>query len=122
MIARRSTRLAAIALLVLVAACGATRAKTLRTTLAGVDATAAGFETWDGEHQLALVGQAETRDAAEAELVAYRARREVVVTAFEAAYRALAVAALDPDAGSIAPAVAAAQTVFQLVQQIRRGP
>lgn len=122
MIARRCTRLAAIALIVLVAACGATRAKTLRTTLAGVDATATGFETWDGEHQLAIVDQAETRDAAEAELAAYRARRDVVIAAFEAAYRTIAVAALDPDAGSIAPAIAAAQAVYQLVQQIRRGP
>lgn len=102
--------------------CGASsRERSLRTTLTAVDVAAAGFGEWDGKHQLAIVDGAETREAAEAALAAYRGKREAVLLAFEVAYRAVAVAALDDGRDTLDQAIAAAQAAFVLVEHLRTG-
>lgn len=100
---------------------GDSRGRALRGTLAAVDAAAAGFGEWDGRRQLEIVDGAETREAAEAELAAYRARRETVLLAFEVAYRAVAVAALDDGRDTLADAIEAAQAAFSLAEGLRSG-
>ncbi len=120
MIARR-VPIAVIAL-ALVACGGNARTRTLRTALASADAAVIGFESWDRDHQLDIVDRAETREAAEASLAAYRAEREKVVLAFEAAYRAIAAAALDPDEGDVTPVIDAVQAAYRAVQALRGSP
>lgn len=114
-------RYAAIALVVMLAACGASsRERSLRTTLAAVDASAAGFQTWDEQHQKEIVDKAQSADEATAALAVYRLRREQVIAAFAIAYEALAAAALHDDK-AIGPALDAAEAAYHLLEQLRNG-
>lgn len=114
-------RYAALVLVVLLAACGASsRERALRTTLAAVDASAAGFETWDGQHQKAIVDQAKSADEATASITAYRLKREQAVAAFEVAYHAIAAAALHGSA-AIGPALKAAEEAYQVLEELKHG-
>lgn len=114
-------RYVALAMVVMLAACGASsRERTLRTTLAAVDASAAGFETWDEQHQKEIVDKATSAEEATAAIAVYRLRREQVIAAFEVAYRALAAAALHGD-NAVGPALDAAEAAYHLLEQLRKG-
>lgn len=78
--------------------CGAAaRERTLNATLVAVNAARDGFIEHDRLTQTAIVDAAATREAAVAELAAYRKKREPVIEAFTATYRALAIAAVLED-------------------------
>lgn len=115
--------LAILGLSSLSSGCGASaRQRELRVSLAAVDASAAAFEEWDRHHQHDIVVAAQSREDGQAKLADYRASREKVVAAFEAAYRAIAAAALDPDGGTIQPALDAAESIRALVSKLKGGP
>lgn len=100
------------------AGCGASaRERTLNATLVTVNAARDGFIEHDRVTQLALVDAAPTREAAVAELAAYRKKREPVVEAFTAAYRALAIAAvLEDDPKSLSNLVLVAQQLAAILE------
>ncbi len=110
------------ALLVVAAACNQDqRTKTIHATIVSVDAARDGFVSWDRQHQLAIVEKATTREQGEAELVAYRLKRESVVDGFRVAYRGLAVAATQTDEPSLKAALAESGKLLTLIANLR-GP
>lgn len=105
-------------LLAFVAACGASaREKALRTTYIATTTAQAGFVEWNKEHQLQIARNAPSKLIALAELTTYREKREPVLAAFEATYRALAAAAiLEDDHKSLAAALAAAEQLGEALR------
>lgn len=96
------------------AACGpSAQQRALRATLTTVNATRDAFIVWDRGYQSMIVRNARELEQAKRELAAYRAGREHVVLAFEAVYKALAVAALDPSEVPVTKAVEAAHAALQ---------
>ena len=74
----------------------------LKTSLTVLDAARDGFTAWDDEHQHVIVTQATSLEQGQTALADYRKKREPVIRGFELAYKALATAALTPDAGNLA--------------------
>jgi hypothetical protein len=68
-------------------------ARSITTALEATNAARDQFVKWDEQHQLAIVDRASTREGAEAELAAYREKRQKVTRAFAVAYSAIASAA-----------------------------
>lgn len=98
MITARHTgvRLIALALVLAVAGCGpSARDRALSTTLLAVNSARDGFIVWDRQHQNTIIDAATSAEDGEATLGAYRERRTGVMQAFEIAYRALAVGAIN---------------------------
>lgn len=84
------------------AACGASAREqihgaALNTSYIAVTSAQAGFESWDQSHQDSIVNAATSYEAGVAALEAYWKQQVTVVNAFEAAYRAIAAAALASD-------------------------
>jgi hypothetical protein len=86
-----------LALVAVIGACGASTVeranRALATALVATNAARDAFTEYDGTHQLQIVVQAPTREAAEAALTAYREKRAYIHRALVGAYTALAVAA-----------------------------
>lgn len=102
-------------------ACGpTTRERTLHTTLVAVDAAAAGFVNYDLVQQHAIVQIAMSYDDGRTKLAAYRDRREIVMKAFEAAYRALAAAVIINEERDLQSAVTAAMQLKLALEQFRK--
>lgn len=84
------------------AACGSNqRQETLHSALVAANVARDGFAAWDLAHQKQIVEKATSREQAEAELAAYRAKRDGIIARFEEAYRAIAVAATQDDKASL---------------------
>lgn len=96
------------------------RVDTLRASVISVNVARDGFTTWDSHHQAAIIRDAATREAAQTALSEYRDKQSRVVTGFEVAYRALAVAATQTDEPSLHAAIAAASELLELVESIKR--
>jgi hypothetical protein len=94
------------------------RTDTLRASLIAVNAARDGFTTWDRQHQQALAESATTREAGEAALERYREQRKPVISGFEVAYRALAVAATQTDDPSLQRALAGSKDLVDAVKQL----
>lgn len=110
---RNPSRILLLVVLALVACGASARQRTISATLLGVDAAKAAFVAADATHQLQLVAGATSHDDGAAKLASYRDRRVKLVIAFEAAYRALAIAAiLNDDPKSLANLVAAAKVAL----------
>jgi hypothetical protein len=90
--------LAAFALVVaVVLGCGAAQKEhRLRATLLVIDAAREAFVRWDGERQALIVLHATSRDDGKHRLTNHRVARELIVAAFQAAYAAVALAAIEP--------------------------
>ncbi len=73
------------------------RRDNLHAQLVSVNVARDGFVEWDALHQLEIVSGATTLADGQARLVTYRGARVQITNAFELAYRALAVAALNSD-------------------------
>lgn len=86
-----------------------TRATTLKTTLASVEAGDAAWHTFDRQHQDELVAEAKDKASALAAVAGWRETQSVVQKLINAAYQALAVAGTANDDPSLAGAVKAAQ-------------
>jgi hypothetical protein len=121
--------------MIIMAACGGSvtqrTSQALGTALGATNAARDQFSAWDKQHQLDIVDRATTREQAEAELAAYRAKRQKIVQAFTVAYGAIASAAAtvplveagvkkETDLlGLLTDAVGAVQTVMGSVKDIR---
>lgn len=114
---------ALLLLVVLLAGCGASaRERTLQATLLTVNASRDGFITWDRAAQDAIVADAPDLDTGRAELVAYRDKRAKVVTLFESAYRAIAIAAvLNDDPRSLVNLTTAAGILMTALGELTGG-
>jgi hypothetical protein len=97
------------------------RTNSISASLVAVNAARDGFTSWDRDHQVALVDKATTREESDKALASYHLQRIPVVASFEVAYRALAVAAVGNDEGSLAAAIDAAQKLIEAVKQLRGG-
>lgn len=110
----KPAKLAVWVFLLALSACGASqREKDIHTTLTALDVGAAAFVSYDGKHQMDIVGHAANREDGEAKLKEYRAKREKVTGAFMAAFRAVAVAATVNDDPSFSGMLEAAVIVQQ---------
>jgi hypothetical protein len=84
-----------VLLVCFVAACGASaREKVLHGSYIAVTSAQSGFEAWDRVHQDDIVDKATSYEDGVAKLEAYWKAQVAVTNAFEAAYRAIAAAAL----------------------------
>lgn len=112
-------RIATVALLFAVAACGAdARQKALRTSLQALNASREGFVAWDARAQAELVTQAPSLEAGHAALRAHRDRRDPVVGLFVAAYSALALAALEPTGENLLRAAEDARRLYEAIRKL----
>lgn len=106
-------------LIQLIGGCGpSTRDKAMSTTLLAVNSARDGFIEWDRHHQNALADSATSIEDGMAKLEAYRAKREVVLSAFEVAYRALAVVAIHKKA-SVATVVDLAADLVKAIAELK---
>ena len=115
------TRILAVFSLLILAGCPDVHQKVLRGTLNGLNTARDGFVTWDMGHQTDLVEKAVTFEDGQNKLRTYRQDREKVVFAFEVAYKALAVAALDPSTATVAVVITAAKDVYDLIMLLKNG-
>ena len=97
-------------------ACGASqRQTTIKAALVTVDASRDAFLAYDAKAQIEIVADGKTLEAVKQRLDAYRADRIRIVVVFDAAYHAIAAAAVAADAPSLAGMQAAlAQLVVAL--------
>lgn len=92
--------------------CGAAaRQKGLRVVFATVSASETTFLAWDELRQVEIVRAAATREEAEAELAAHRARRDAVLRAYATTYHLLAAASYEGRANVAEVAAAGARAV-----------
>jgi len=101
--------------------CGASaRETTLRAAMTGLTIASDGFVAFDRAYQSEIVAKATNQAEGGATLAAYRARREMVLGAFAAAFHAIATAAvLNSDDKSLAAAVAAADLALQSWNELK---
>ncbi len=94
------------------------RQNTIHAALVTTDAARDGFLVYDQAHQTAIVAGATSVVNGDAKLAEYRAARAPVEAGFEAAYHALAVAALADDNLSFANAQAIVSQLVAAVQSL----
>ena len=103
-------------------ACGANkRQDTLRSTLVGLRAARDGFTAWDLSHQKSIVEAATSREEAESKVAAYRERRTSILSSFEAAYLALALAATQSDDPSLKSALVMSAELLDVLRALMVG-
>jgi hypothetical protein len=104
-------------------ACGpGAQQRTVKSTFVGLNAARDGFIAWDADYQKNIVGAAADFESGKLVLTDYRERREPVIRALAAAYRAVAAAALDTDDVTVAGALAAAIEVYQAIELLTGRP
>lgn len=101
---------------------GNSRQQTLRTSLVAVNAARDGLVTWDEDHQSQIIAAATSKEEARAKLDTYRADRVKLVNAFEAVYRAIAVAAVAGDKASLDDALQASKKLLESLDKLQGGP
>lgn len=103
-------------------ACGAnTRTKTLRVGLVSLNAASDTTLAVSKEREAQIVEHATTKEEGRAQLDAWRAKVDVVMTALDAAYRAVYSAAILNDAKSASEAGAAIAKAVALAKELK-GP
>ena len=125
-----------VVLALLAVGCGgasftSTAHKALNTSLASTNAARDQFLAWDKAHQMEIVDVADTKEAAQAGLAAYRAKRLPVIKAFTIAYTSIGAAAsliplvdkgikkdtdLIPLLGDVAAAVGAVKQAYDAIK------
>ena len=114
------TRPILLVLVMLALGCSAShRERTIKATLAAVNEARDSFVTLDNSAQQTIVAIAPSYERGLAALLVYRKRREVVVDAFAAAYRAIALAATVDDASAIPTMLAAARYVAGALNSLK---
>lgn len=114
--------IAAILGLVLQSGCGpSARDKTLSATLLSVNAARDGFVEWDKQYQESIVDAATSLEEGKDKLLAYREDRDIVLRAFEVAYRTIAVAAINKET-PLSEAVDRAADVAKAIAALRDPP
>jgi hypothetical protein len=107
-----------ITILLLCAACAASKDVVLSKTFAGLNAARDAFVTWDERHQAEIVDAAKSLEEGKAALTSYRAKRTKVKVAFEVAYGAFAVASISGTADAIAKASTAATSLLSALREL----
>lgn len=98
------------------------RAHTLQTVLATVNAARDGLNEYDRQQAQHIIEGSPTREEYTAEVAAYTKQRAPVLQAFEVAYRALALAALQTDEVSMKQAMAAVGDLLDAVKKLTGKP
>jgi hypothetical protein len=108
------------AILSALSGCGPSmKQKALRNGMVVLNASLAGAEEYDRAHQIELIGESESGEEAREKLAAYRGRRELVITVFVAAYRALAMAAMDPTDLNVTNALKIVEGALETVKEFK---
>jgi hypothetical protein len=94
------------------------RQRAIKSTLVAVDAARDGFTVWDERTQDAIVEAAQTKIDGREMLLAHREKRTPIVLGFNAVYRALALAALDPEEANVAIAATLAADLYETIKEI----
>lgn len=111
----------AFAITLITCGCGASaREKTIHATFISVTAARDGFVAWDAQHQLDVVKASSSAVMGEVALSDYHAHRVKVTVALEAAYRALAAAAIIESDPTLTGIVHAAQEVYQAISTLQQ--
>ncbi len=116
-------RATALLLLVLcaLAACGASqREKTIKATLATTNTVRDEFIALDSKAQMLIVETATTREEGVSRLLAYRAKRDVIVQGFAIVYKAIATAATTSDDPSVATMLDTFKTLKAAIDAVRK--
>lgn len=109
-----------ILLLLSLVACGASqRERTIKATLATVNASRDAFVAFDRATQDTIVATAPSFERGADLLRSYRDKREPVVAGFTAAYRAIAIAATVEDDHTVAAMIAAAQQIVDAFKKLK---
>ena len=95
---------------------GADRQKTIQATLSATNAAGSAFETYDQQHQAAIIATAKDKQSGTAELQAWRINQNELLMLFSAAYQAIAAAAVANDDQSISAMVQAALHLSQALK------
>jgi hypothetical protein len=105
-------------------ACGPNaRQQVVNSTFAALQATRAGFEAYNLEHQTQIIhDQSLTKEQQDQAIEAYRKAREPVLAAMLAAYAALMVAASSSTAEAMTNALQAAQYLYQEILKFTGQP
>jgi hypothetical protein len=115
----------AMVIVLVQAGCGgpSKRARTLQTVLVSVNAARDGFDEYDRQQQQHVLEASPTREEYAAEIEAYKKARAPVLQAFEVAYRALAIAALQRDEVSLKQALDQVSDLLGAVNKLTgKGP
>lgn len=119
---RSLNRILLFVTLFVVASCSASqRERTIKTTLTAVNETRDAFVHFDNVTQLAIVNVAPSYERGAAALAVYRKKREVVVEAFAAVYRAIATAATVNDDPSLVTMLTAAKQIVDAFHNLKQG-
>jgi len=111
-----------IVLLVL-GSCGPNaRDKALHSVFVSVNAARDGFLAYDLKHQQDLIDASPTPEAKEAVITAYRVTQAHIVELFDAAYRAIAAAAILKDGHSMPEVITAAALLKQALEDLTAKP
>ena len=111
------------ALALCLVACGASqRERAVRTGFSAFQVAAAGFATWDKEHQRQIVAEAQTYVDGQMALGAYRAKRAPVILGLNIATSAISLAALDPTIANVAAAAVEVRRLYDSMRALRGDP
>lgn len=100
--------------------CGASgKQKVLQGTLASLDAVKAGLEIYDKEHQIEMVKESESRQETLYRIQMYRSRRAPILEALILAYKAVAVAALNPDDTNVGEVLKMLRDLKDMIQRFK---
>lgn len=100
--------------------CGASaRERTIKATLVATNTVRDDFITLDGKAQMMIVDTATTREEGVSRLLAYRAKRDVIVQGFAVVYKAIATAATTSGDPSVATMLDAARKLQAAIAAIR---
>lgn len=102
------------------ASCATTKESLINRTSVGLTAARAAFTAEDERLQMAIVDGADSRVEAEKALAAHRKRRDVATKAFQTAWAALAVAALEPSDANIARLTELATLAVRAMQEVQQ--
>lgn len=111
-----------VILAIFAGACGASaeekRQTTLKYALTGINTARDGFVEWDRVHQIQIAERATSLEDGLKQLASYKEKRVYVEKGFEAAYRSLALAALELDLSSFNLALVEIKALGVLLEEL----
>jgi hypothetical protein len=103
-------------ILLAISCAGSRQQKTIESTFHALNAAKDGFLIWDNSHQQSIVNRATSFEEGRIKIFVYREKREAIISAFEVAYRAIALAALDKSETNVDEALKRAKDVFDAIR------
>ena len=114
-------RVGIVVVVLLTMACVSAQEKAVKHSLTALNAARTGFVAWDAETQRGIVASATSLEEGRAKLGAHRTKRERVVAAFNVAYAALALAALEPTTANLLEAALQARILYEAIKALKEG-